>query len=187
MTRPMSAAIVPKLWAGSRLYSPEAPFLQQIRSQLSSATHAVPMEAEGVQHGPLTAYNSGAALRVSALRAIGGFPSDFWLDYLDHAVFEELRRRGYHLCIMRIVLHQKLSHMDLDTVPFWRHWSVLAAQSRFVLRFGTLADRFFFRWWLLKTSRTFRNSCRDKRVWRVRVRQALLLQSLAPRWLGRDS
>ncbi len=176
------AAIVPKLWAGSRLYSPEAPFLTQIRSQFSAANHAVALDAEGIQDRPLTAYNSGAAIRVSALKEIGGFPDEFWLDYLDHAVFQALRLRGYRMCIMRIVLEQKLSHMDLDTVPFWRHWSVLAAQSRFVLRFGTFLDRLFFRWWLLKTSRTFRNACRDKRVWRARARQSIFLRPLPPRW-----
>ncbi len=182
VAQPAVAAIVPKLWAGSRLYSPEAPFLFQIRQQLSSRHYSVAMEATGVQQEPLTAYNSGAALRVPALQAIGGFPEEFWLDYLDHAVFQLLALRGFRLCVMQTVLQQKLSHMDLNEVPFWRHWSVLAAQTRFVLRFGNTLDRIFFRWWLLKTSRAFRASCDDKRVWKARVKQSFLLAPLRPRW-----
>jgi GT2 family glycosyltransferase len=177
-------AILPKLWAGTRLYSPEAPFLWQIRKQFSNQHHAVNEDASGMVAEPLTAYNSGAALRVSALEQIGGFPEDFWLDYLDHAIFQQLRMQGHRLWVMSTIVQQNLSHMDLDTVPMWRHWSVLAAQTRFVLKFGNAADRLFFRWWLLKTSRSFRHSCRDKRVWRMRAAQAFRLRQMAPRYPG---
>ena len=176
------SAIVPKLWAGKRLYSPEAPFLWQIRQQFSNQHHAVDENVTGTVAEPLTAYNSGAALRISAIEEMGGFPEEFWLDYLDHAVFQQLRLQGKGLWVMRTVLQQNLSHMDLETVPMWRHWSVLAAQTRFVLQFGNVVDRLFFRWWLLKTSRSFRLSCSDKRVWRMRAAQAFRLRQMPPRY-----
>jgi GT2 family glycosyltransferase len=176
------ASIVPKLWAGTRLYSPEAPFLWQIRKQFSDRHYAVDLGVTGIPKEPLTAYNSGAALRVSALEEIGGFPEEFWLDYLDHAIFQRLRLHGCRLWVMRTVLQQNLSHMDLNTVPMWRHWSVLAAQTRFVLEFGNATDRLFFRWWLLKTSRSFRVSCKDRRVWRMRAAQAIRLRPMPPRY-----
>lgn len=175
-------AIVPKLWAGTRLYSPEAPFLWQIRRQFSNRHHSVQENVTGMAAGPLTAYNSGAALRVSALEQMGGFPEEFWLDYLDHAVFQQLRLDGKRVWVMRTLLEQNLSHMDLETVPMWRHWSVLAAQTRFVLQFGNAIDRLYFRWWLLKTSRSFRRSCSDKRVWRMRAAQAFRLRQMSARY-----
>ena len=175
-------AIVPKLWAGTRVYSPDAPFLWQIRRQFSDEHYAVKEEVIGMQARPLTAYNSGTALRVSALEQIGGFPEDFWLDYLDHAVFQQLHLRGYRVWVMRTVLQQNLSHLDLASVPMWRHWSVLAAQTRFVLKFGSAADRLFFRWWLLKTSRDYLFACHDKRVWRMRAAQAFRLRQMTPRY-----
>jgi Glycosyl transferase family 2 len=175
------AAIVPKLWAGTRLYSPDAPFLWQIRQQFSDQNHAVDETVTGMVAQPLTAYNSGAALRVSALEQIGGFPEDFWLDYLDHAIFQQLHLRGRRLWVMRTVLQQNLSHLDLSAVPMSRHWSVLAAQIRFVLRFGSTSDRLFFRWWLLKTSRSYLG-CGDKRVWRMRAAQAFRLKQMPPRY-----
>jgi GT2 family glycosyltransferase len=176
------SAIVPKLWAGTRLYSPDAPFLFQIRQQFTDEHFAVDEHVTGVATTPLAAYNSGAALRVSALEEIGGFPEDFWLDYLDHAVFQQLQLDGHRLWVMRTVLQQNLSHMDIDSVPMARHWSVLAAQTRFVLRFGNTADRLFFRWWLLKTSRTYLTHCNDKRVWRMRAAQAFRLRQMPPRY-----
>lgn len=174
-------AIVPKLWAGTRLYSPDAPFLWQMRQQFSDEHYTVEENVTGMVAQPLTAYNSGAALRVSALERIGGFPEDFWLDYLDHAVFLQLRLQGHRLWVMRTVLEQNLSHMDLDAVPMSRHWSVLSAQTRFVLKFGNASDQLFFRWWLLKTSRHYFH-CRDKRIWRMRAAQAFRLREMAPRY-----
>jgi GT2 family glycosyltransferase len=175
-------AIVPKLWAGTRLYSPDAPFFRHIRQQFSDKLLTVKEDVTGTLARPLTAYNSGAALRVSALEAIGGFPEDFWLDFLDHAVFQQLHLQGYRVWVMRTVLQQNLSHIDIGSVPMWRHWSVLAAQTRFVLRFGNAYDRLFFRWWLLKTSRDYRNHCRDKRIWRMRAAQAFRLEPMSPRY-----
>lgn len=175
-------AIVPKLWAGTRLYSPDAPFLWQIRRQFSGEQCAVNEDVTGMQAQPLTAYNSGTALRVSALEQIGGFPEDFWLDYLDHAVFQQLHLHGYRVWVMRTVLEQNLSHLDLASVPMWRHWSVLAAQTRFVLKFGSPTERLFFRWWLLKTSRDYLFACSDKRVWRMRAAQAFRLRQMSPRY-----
>jgi GT2 family glycosyltransferase len=175
-------AIVPKLWAGTRLYSPDAPFLQQMRQQFSEPRNAVDKNVIGMVTEPLTAYNSGAALRISALEKIGGFPEDFWLDYLDHAVFQQLRLQGYQLWVMHTILQQNLSHMDLNAVPMSRHWSVLAAQTRFVLRFGSSSDRLFFRWWLLKTSRDYLYGCSDRRVWRMRAAQAFRLRQMPPRY-----
>jgi GT2 family glycosyltransferase len=175
-------AIVPKLWAGKRLYSPDAPFLWQIRRQFATEHYAVKEEVTGTLPRPLTAYNSGAAIRVSALEKIGGFPEDFWLDYLDHAVFQQLQLQGYRVWVMRTVLQQNLSHMDLNTVPMWRHWSVLSAQTRFVLRFGRASDRLFFRLWLLKTSRHYLFACKDSRVWRMRAVQAFRLRQMPARY-----
>jgi GT2 family glycosyltransferase len=175
-------AIVPKLWAGTRLYSPAAPFFRLIRRQFSDKSDAIEEHVTGVAESPLTAYNSGAALRVSALENIGGFPEDFWLDYLDHAVFEQLHLQGNRLWVMQTVLQQNLSHLDINSVPMWRHWSVLAAQTRYVLRFGNAADRLFFRWWLLKTSRDYLRHCGDKRVWRMRAAQAFRLRPMPPRY-----
>ena len=67
------AAIVPKLEARGIIYSPVSDFLYQMRHQFSRRHHVERGES-GVHARRLTAYNSGAAIRVNVLRAIGGFP-----------------------------------------------------------------------------------------------------------------
>ena len=179
---PGAAAIVPKLLYGERIYSPERDFFFQIRHHFPLRRNfSVDREAVGLQSLPLNAYNSAAAVRVAALSSIGGFPEEFWLDYLDHAVFHALAKRGFRICVMRAELQQKLSHIDLNQVPAWRHRNVLAAQSLFVTHAGTLLDRLFFRLWLLRKSRRYRLSCRDQSIWKAMVMQALLLRTPSSR------
>jgi GT2 family glycosyltransferase len=175
------AAIVPFIEQNGRIHSPEADFFYHLRHQFPHARlYPLSRDASGIQSEPLNAYNSGAAIRVSALRQIGGFPSDFRLDYLDHAVFRELHQLGFSFCVLNAALQQKLSHDDLNTVSMSRHTSVLKSQSLFVARYGTWLDRQLYRLWLLRKSRYYRSVCEDRRVWRGMVRQALGKWSFPP-------
>jgi GT2 family glycosyltransferase len=169
-------SIVPKLVAKGRVYSPESDVLYQMRHQFQSLRHPVLPTDSGTQLRPMSAYNSGAVIRVAALQAIGGFPADFWLDYLDHAVFQLLHRRGLLIFVMEASLEQNLSHLDINDVPHWRHRSVLTAQTRFITRYGQRRDRFFFRVYLLRTSCFMFFTCRNRRVWKEMLLQMLLLR-----------
>ncbi len=169
-------AIVPKLTANAVIYSPESSFLFQMRKRLRRVTHTVERADVGPQERPMSAYNSGALLRVEALRQVGGFPADFWLDYLDHAVFEELARKGFRIFVMQSALEQKLSHMDVNQVPHWRHRNVLTAQTRYVRRYGSLLERTMYRLYLLRISRFLWRRCSNSRVWKETLLQALLLR-----------
>jgi GT2 family glycosyltransferase len=174
-------AIVPKLVANGVIYSPEANFLYQMRHQFRKVRHPIEPDAVGVQPIRISAYNSGAAIRVSALAAVGGFPAEYWLDYLDHAVFHALSRHGYALCVMQASLEQRLSHMDVNDVPHWRHRNVLTAQTRFVVSNGTFLERTLYRLYLLRTCRFLRRRCRNRAVWKEMLLQALLLRVPSPR------
>ena len=88
------AAIVPKLQVNGRIDSPAADFFDQMRRQFLRPEQAITQATVGIQEQSLCSYNSGSALRVTALRSIGGFPSEFWLDFLDHAVFHALFLNG---------------------------------------------------------------------------------------------
>lgn len=168
------AAIVPILELGGRIYSPEADFFYHLRHQFPYARNfPLARETAGVQTERVNAYNSGAAVRVSAMLAIGGFPSDFRVDYLDHAVFHQLQRNGFLILVLPAVLQQKLSHIDLNTVSLARHQSVLASQRLFVDRYGRTLDRVLYRLWLLRKSRHYRKLCSDPLVWKGMVRTAV--------------
>lgn len=170
------AAVVPRLaWKGV-VYSPESSLFDQLRSQFPHRSHAFPEEQTGVQPKRLAAYNSGALLRVAALQAIGGFPAEFWLDYLDHAVFHLLALKNFRTYVMRATLQHPLAHTDPNTVPLWRERNVLSAQTLLVKRFGNLIDRLLYRLYLLRMGwRSLRES-RNPRVGLEKWMQALLLR-----------
>ena len=167
------SVIVPILECGGRIYSPAASYLFHLRHQLPRSRH-YPLDrtAAGIQTRQINAYGSGALIRVSALE-IGGFPRNFRVDYLDTAVFHLLQKKGGSIAVLPVVLQQQLSHTDLNSVSYERHRSVMRAQSLFVTLYGRLVDRFWLRLYLLRLSRHYRRHCRDVRVWRRMVWQAL--------------
>lgn len=167
------ASIVPKLLVNGIIYSPAAHFIEQLRHQYRRSNHAVVPDTVGVQQRRLFAYNSGAAHRVSALRAIGGFPHEFWLDYLDHAVFHALYTSGYRLYVMHTQIQHDASQARATRVPLWRHRNILAAQSCFVEKTGTVFDRLLYRIWLLRWSRSLWINRVDKQFCKEVAVQAL--------------
>jgi GT2 family glycosyltransferase len=167
------AAIVPKLMVRGAILSPAQHFIDYIRYQFTRRTFTFRQEDVGVQPGRISAYNSGSTLRVSVLRSIGGFPKEFWLDYLDHAVFHALSASGYSVYVLRPVLKHELAESDLNTRPIWRFRNVLKAQALFVKHAGKLGDQLLYRLWLLRSSRRLRADCDDKRIWKETALQAL--------------
>lgn len=171
---PKVGAIVPLLELDNTIYSPEENFFYHLRHQFPDMRYyRATSDMQGLQTRPLNAYNSGALLRTSAIETIGGFPADFRVDYLDHAVFHLLHRAGFMMLVLNVKLQQKLSHIDLDSVSLARHTSVLQAQALFVSRSGTLLDSLLFRVWLLRKSRQYRALCSNPAVWKGMVREAV--------------
>jgi len=149
-------AMVPKLIQGGVICSP-------IQPPRYGPARAVRAEYQGVAGGSLHAFNSGAVVRVSAIREIGGFPEEFPLDYLDHATFTGLQRRGGKLLVLRSELEHELSSNDQtgnnqagndqrgeDAISVQRQASVLDAEYRFYARYGSGAERRMWRFRLLR-------------------------------------
>jgi GT2 family glycosyltransferase len=171
------ASIVPKLLVAGEIFSPAAHFIDQVRHQYRRSNHAVSRDMVGVQQKRLVAYNSGATLRVSALLSIGGFPDEFWLDYLDHAVFHALSVRGYRMYIMRTEIEHESSQATLSSVPVWRQRNVLLAQTLFAKQTGNFFDRLLYRIWLLRYSRVLWIGYPDRRLWKEAVLHSLFLKT----------
>jgi GT2 family glycosyltransferase len=170
------AAIVPKLMVQGIVHSPATQFIDQVRRQFHPPKQPIGKEVVGIQQQSLCAYNSGAAIRVASLRAIGGFPAEFWLDFLDHAVFHALHVQGYRVYVLRATLVHDASVADIGSMPAWRLHNVLLAQTLHVKRAGNFMDRQLFRIWLLRRSRKLRQKCKDPRMWREALLQAFLLR-----------
>lgn len=65
---------------------------------------------------PLVAINSGVIARVAFLQQIGGFDHTFWLDFLDHWLFEEIRLRQKEVVVLPTVIKHSLSLSDFSAV-----------------------------------------------------------------------
>ncbi len=170
-------AIVPKLMVRGKILSPAEHFIDFLRHQFRNTVRTLGPEEVGIQSGRISAYNSGSALSVAVLRSIGGFPVEFWLDYLDHAVFHALAARGYRVYVLHAVLEHDLAESNLNDRPIWRFRNVLKAQSLFVKRAGSFSDRLLYRLWLLRSVRRLRDDCVDQRIWKETARQALLFNA----------
>ncbi len=130
--------ILPRLIAGERLLSPHIPAFRR-------STYRLHLGVKGLLGGLIRGFNSGAMLRVSALEAIGGFPEQYWLDYLDHATFHRLQARGGEFFIMDVSLEHELSihraDKHADPANAQRHRNQLAAQMLFYEEHGTPEER----------------------------------------------
>lgn len=177
---PEVASIIPRLIAGTRLLSPEASFMDQIKQIYQPARAAIRHDVRGLQKRELVAYNSGATLRVTSLKQIGGFPNEFWLDYLDHAVFHALFCGGFLMFVMDVELEHQTSQANLSEVPEWRQRNILMAQTLFVKKNGSFLDRLLYRRWVLRYSRSLWLRCPHRRLWKEALWHALLLSTGKP-------
>jgi len=139
-------AIVPKLTQHGTVCSPLTP---------PTYRHHRPFDKSfaGVSAESLHVFNSGAVLRVSALKEAGGFPKEFPLDYLDHATFAALQSRGGRLFVLRSTLEHELSSSNVrstDAASVERHRSWLLAEHRFYKLNGSVRDRIYRRIRLLR-------------------------------------
>jgi GT2 family glycosyltransferase len=122
-------AIVPKLAQDGRILSPG--FLTRFRR------HNLPAAFSGMHHKPIAALNSGACLRAKAVTAVGGFPREYWLDYLDHIMFHRLQAAGGRIWVLNVELQHRLSFQNMETeMSVERYRSLLAAEWSFIRESG---------------------------------------------------
>ena len=143
-------AIVPKLMENGVVQSPHPGICAKTWVPLPTDAGGL-LENRG-QH----IYNSGALMRVTSLLAIGGFPQEFWLDYLDHAVFHQLREHGGRVFLMNSSIQHTLSSNAApepnNPAYLARHANVLAAAALYYRRYGTPEERWWYRRRLLRAT-----------------------------------
>jgi GT2 family glycosyltransferase len=168
------AAIVPTVFVRGQVVSP--------RRQLFNRHRAYPLHESGIAPGESFAINSGCLLRVTALHEIGGFSSDFWLDYSDLYVFHQFYLHGKKVWrAADVQLEHDMSIMDYDrlmTAKRYRNFSL--AESAFndiykgQMENAVQTARLFFR--AIKQRRKYRNPEFAQIAW-----QQLLYRLRVPR------
>jgi GT2 family glycosyltransferase len=120
-----ASAVVPELVHDNLVLSP-----QIVRAVFY---HRIPLGFFGFAKEQVVAFNSAACLNVEALTAIGGFPKEYWLDYLDHIVFYRLQSAGGRVYILNSQLKHNLSLQNLESeVSVERYSSILKGEWRYI-------------------------------------------------------
>jgi GT2 family glycosyltransferase len=157
-------AIVPKLVENGRVHSPHGDLVK-------SEPEALPRDFHGVSERAIHAFNSGAIVRASALRAVGGFPEKFWLDFLDHATFHLLQAQGGSIYVMSAELQHQLS--TNGAIKGWnrtylaRHANLLRAEYEFYRSYGNAQQKQRYRLRLMRHAYGSLKHFRLPMVWQL--------------------
>ena len=119
------AAIAPFLVDGDRTISPGQLLFNRVK--------LIRPPFEGVHPGRMYAANSGSVIRVSALREIGGFDENFWLDLSDIVAFHLLYEKGKRLYIvgdLRLPHRVTLNDYDGSMSPH-RYMNFITAEGAY--------------------------------------------------------
>jgi len=122
---PYVCALVPKLVQNNAIISPQIVGL--IRNKPISP------QFSGLCSQLMTAFNSAACLRVRAIDDVGGFPQEYWLDYLDHIMFYRLQAADGRMLVLDVAIQHRLSLLDMEEeMNVKRYANVLAAEWSFI-------------------------------------------------------
>jgi GT2 family glycosyltransferase len=105
----------------------------------------IPNTFSGVYRQKAFAVNSATLMRVVALREIGGYSDDFWLDLSDVYVFQAMYRKGRYLFIAGdLTIQHSITSMDFDKdMAPERYRNFLAAESAYVDLYSSAPERAF--------------------------------------------
>jgi GT2 family glycosyltransferase len=122
------AAIVPSIASNGRLISPSFPTKRWV------LTKRFPDGFIGISMQKLTlAVNSASTVRVSALRAIGGYDPRFWLDCSDVVMYHRLQSNSLRIFVAgNIHVEHEVSVLDLmNRATPSRYANILSAQEAY--------------------------------------------------------
>jgi len=131
-----SGSVVPYIYSSGLLISPRKLGRFNHHSQISPPV-------DGVLPYKAFAVNSATLMRVAALREIGGYSDDFWLDLSDVYVFHAMYQKGRHIYVAGdLTLQHSLTstNFDHDMAPE-RYRNFLSAESAFVDLYSTAPER----------------------------------------------
>jgi len=120
------AAIVPIVFSNLRQVSPFLPKLGFDRPYNLSRS---------ITSEWIAAINSATCIRTSFLESIGGFCTEFWLDYLDHWLFRKIYDNGHSVFVGEMRIEHSLSVANFNQgLEASRYKNVLAAEMAFTNR-----------------------------------------------------
>jgi GT2 family glycosyltransferase len=133
---PEVGTVVPFIYSHAQLVSP--------RLLLSfNRNRQIPLTLNGICMKKAFAVNSTTLVRVAALKEIGGYSEEFWLDLSDVYAFQAMYAKGRYIYVAGdLVLQHSLSGMDYDKeMTYERYRNFLAAEGAFVDLYSSRLER----------------------------------------------
>jgi GT2 family glycosyltransferase len=124
---PEIGSVVPFIYSHAKLVSPR--LLLSFNRNLQ-----IPLTFHGICRKKAFAINSTTLVRVAALKEIGGYSEEFWLDLSDVYAFHAMYLKGRYIYVASdLVLQHSLSGTDYDKeMTCERYRNFLAAEGAFV-------------------------------------------------------
>ena len=121
------AAVVPFIFSHGALVSPR-------RLLRFNRVQQIPVTFSGPCKDKAYAVNSATLMRVSALREVGGYSDEFWLDLSDVYVFQAIHAKGRFMYIAGdLRVEHSIASMDFDKeMSPERYRNFLAAESAYI-------------------------------------------------------
>jgi GT2 family glycosyltransferase len=175
------ATVVPFIFSHGALVSPR-------RMLRFNRMQQIPVTFCGLCEDKAYAVNSATLLRVAALKEVGGYSDEFWLDLSDVYVFQALHRKGKHMYVAcDLHVEHSIASMDFDKeMSAERYQNFLAAESAYIDLFLSPVERFaqllrlFAR--TLRQYRRYENKIYSKIAWGYFLQRLFLTRA---RRLGR--
>jgi len=133
---PEVGSVVPFVYSHGQLVSP--------RRLLSfNRNHQIPLTFQGACRDKSYAINSAALVRVTALREIGGYSEEFWLDLSDVYAFQAMYSKCRYMYVAGdLILQHSLSGSDYDReMTAERYRNFLAAECAYVDLYSSRIER----------------------------------------------
>jgi GT2 family glycosyltransferase len=163
--QPEIGSVVPFVYSNGSLISP------RILGRFNQLGR-IPSTFSGICRRRAFAVNSASLMRVAALREIGGYSDEFWLDLSDVYVFQAMYRKGRYLFVAGdLALQHSITSMDFDNdMAPERYRNFLAAESAYVDLFSSPPER------AAHLIRLLARTLRQRRRYRNRVFSELTLE-----------
>ena len=174
--RPDIATVVPFIFSHGTLVSP--------RRLLSfNRVRQIPVTFSGLCKDKAYAVNSATLMSVTALRDVGGYSEEFWLDLSDVYVFQELYRKGKFMYVAgELHVDHSIASMDFDReMSPERYRNFMAAESAYIDLFLPPVERSaqLFRLFMrtLRQYRRYENKIFSRIAWEYFLQRLFLTRA----------
>lgn len=162
-------AIVPKVYYNNRFFSPT-------KVLYGGTYRAINIKHKGICNFQITTIGSGVMLKTSFLQKIGGFNELYWLDLLDHWLFNTIHSLGKKVYVTDSIIEHELSVRNYDKfMNENRYNNILKYETMFTKFSKSRGENYVYLLRLLKRSLVLFLSVKNKKYSKMTFKHLISL------------